>query len=103
MKKFIVAIACFVLTACLLPGARMYDYRDVVLEIRGGAVQRIVGVATDGNGNGRVLESSSRISYNSVPFDVTTGDIIVTYLVFDPAGEGVDEITERTDYKYGGK
>ena len=66
-------------------------------------VERIIGKVKDNNGNGKVLnlpkdadKTFDYISYKGI--DANKGDIIVTYLLYNPETNGDDDIIARWDY-----
>lgn len=63
-------------------------------------IERLVGVVLDTEGNGRVLNTDdpyyNYISYRSVP-NAHTGDIVVTYCIYDPSTDVEDDIIDRFD------
>ena len=63
-------------------------------------IERLVGVVLNEDGDGRVLNTSdpyyNYISYRSVP-NAHTGDIVVTYCIYDPSTDVEDDIMERFD------
>lgn len=58
-------------------------------------IEKCVGTVTDDEKNGN-LEDGSYISYESV--DCTKGDIIVTYLIYNPDTNYTDDVIERFDF-----
>lgn len=64
-------------------------------------IEKIVGVVTDDEGNGMVLnpptDGGYYISYESVE-NVTKGDMIITYCVYNPYSNYDDDIIERWDF-----
>lgn len=67
-------------------------------------VERVVGMVTNRNreGDGIILNTSDTnynyISYRSVDFEIHNGTIILTYLIYNPNTNYVDDIIERYDY-----
>jgi hypothetical protein len=66
-------------------------------------VERIIGKVKDNNGNGKVLNlpkddngKYDYISYANV--NANKGDIVVTYLLYNPETNGDDDIIARWDY-----
>ena len=65
-------------------------------------VERIIGKVKDNNGNGKVLNLApdnkeyDYISYANVK--ANKGDIVVTYLLYNPETNGEDDIIARWDY-----
>lgn len=74
-----------------------------ILENRNGAliVERVIGKVLNGNQDGKALnaveEGFDYISYRGTHFN--PGDVVETFLIHDPAGNDVDEITERFDFR----
>lgn len=64
-------------------------------------IEKIVGVVTDDNGNGEVLnppkDGGYYISYDRVE-DARKGDYIVTYCVYNPYTNWDDDVIERWDF-----
>ena len=67
-------------------------------------IERIIGVVDDAsNGDGHVLDDEdSYISYNSVS-DISKGNVICTYLIYNPDTNYVDDIIARFDYVIDGR
>ena len=66
-------------------------------------IEHICGICMDDEGNGKVLNTESEynyIAYNNVfcTADVKNGDIVATYLVYDPACNYTDCTIERIDF-----
>ena len=66
-------------------------------------IEHIHGICMDEEGNGRVLNTDSEydyIAYNgfSCTASVEIGDIVDTYLIYDPACQAPDCIIERRDF-----
>lgn len=89
---------------------RVFESRDVtidLLENRMGTViiERCVGVVLNEAGDGRVLnggkDMGDYIAYRRLGFPVSAGDIIVTYLVFNPENNYCDDIVARFDFPTG--
>ena len=66
-------------------------------------VERVIGKVKDNNGNGKVLNlpkddngKYDYISYSNVK--ANKGDIVVTYLLYNPETNGDDDIIARWDY-----
>jgi len=66
-------------------------------------VERLIGKVKDNNGNGKVLnlpkdadKTFDYISYANVK--ANKGDIVVTYLLYNPETNGDDDIIARWDY-----
>ena len=64
-------------------------------------IERIYGIVTDNEKNGKVLnppeDGGYYISYASVA-DARKGDIIVTYCVYNPYSNWDDDVIERWDF-----
>lgn len=62
-------------------------------------IERVIGVVLDDEGNGEVFVKSpyNYISYKKVE-GASKGDVICTYLVYDPTTNGEDDIIERFDF-----
>lgn len=79
---------------------QLYDSSELtedVLANRQGKliIEKCVGTVIDDEKNGS-LEDGSYISYESV--DCTKGDIIVTYLIYNPDTNYTDDVIERFDF-----
>lgn len=70
-------------------------------------IEKIVGVVTTNKGDGEILNTDSEynyISYKSIRDNEGNlnvphkGDIMVTYLVWQPCGNSEDDVAFRTDY-----
>ena len=79
------------------------DLTTEILENRHDAliIEKVIGVVIDENGNGEVLNpvdpDFNYISYASVS-GVTTGDVVMTLFVYNPATDAVDDIIDRVDF-----
>lgn len=75
---------------------------DILVNRKGMVIERCIGVVENERGDGRVLNCSdpvyNYISYNDCNIGFSVGDIILTYLIYDPLGCGEDDIIERYDY-----
>lgn len=62
-------------------------------------IERVIGVVLDDEGNGEIFVDSpyNYISYKKVE-GASKGDVICTYLVYDPTTNGEDDIIERFDF-----
>ena len=64
-------------------------------------IEKCIGMMTDAEGNGRVLNCANPdyyyISYKSVK-NANIGDIILTYFVYNPDNNIEDDIIERFDF-----
>jgi hypothetical protein len=96
----------------------VYDSAELTEEIlteRNGAliIEKCYGVVTDNNGNGRILlndndfinahdRNYNNIADNYISYKSVTGtgegDIILTYFIYNPNSNYIDDITERFDY-----
>ena len=67
-------------------------------------IERVIGMVTnrEQDGDGIVLNTSDTvynyISYRSVDFETCDGTIILTYFVYNPGTDYVDDIMERYDF-----
>lgn len=64
-------------------------------------VERVIGVATSDNGDGRVLNTNgdfNYISYRGIHEPYCVGTIIATYLIYNPDNNESDDIVSRYDY-----
>lgn len=59
-------------------------------------IEKCIGTVIDDEKNGS-LEDGSYISYTDVD-DCTKGDTVITYLIFNPDTNYVDDVIERFDY-----
>lgn len=78
------------------------DITGEMLENRNGKIiiQVQWGIAVDDEGNGRVLNTATTYNYTSyrcVP-GIQKGDIVLTYLVFNPENDYIDDIVARSDF-----
>jgi hypothetical protein len=90
---------------------KIYDTCDVdaeLLENRVGCgtliVERCVGVVQNEEKDGRIINIDSDfnyISYTGLPFETAVGDEIVTFLVYNPDNNHIDDILVRYDYPAG--
>lgn len=84
----------------------VYDSSELTGEILvardGMVIERVIGVVENGNGDGRVLNCEDSefnyISYRECNIRYSVGDIILTYLIYDPLGNGEDDIIDRYDF-----
>ncbi len=73
------------------------------LENRNGKIiiEQCIGIVENENGDGRILNCAdpdySYISYRSVE-DIQKGDIILTYCIYNPDTNFVDDVMARFDY-----
>lgn len=64
-------------------------------------IERVVGYVTDRNGNGKVLNTNgdfNYINYKYVREPITTGTVVLTYLIYNPNNNYVDDIVNRFDF-----
>lgn len=65
-------------------------------------VERIIGIVTSKEGDGRILNTADSdydyISYKNVDLDYTTGTVMITYCLYNPDTNYEDDILERYDY-----
>lgn len=123
MFKKLFAIAAFIgiiFTATCEPEAKTIDYNRLsdnlgiiqeyntgdltaeILENRNGdiIIEKAIGKVLNDNGDGKILNTKSKnnyISYRSVK-DAKAGDIILTYFLYNPDNNAVDDILYRFDY-----
>lgn len=105
MKKFIAAIFALLFVGAFV---RVYDSSELtaeVLENRIGriVVERCVGVVTDAErGDGKLLNAEdpeySYIGYRNLGFPVSDGAEVLSYMVYNPINNGVDDIILRLDF-----
>lgn len=73
------------------------------LENRNGSIliEKCVGIVTDSEKNGRILNASNEYNYISYKYvnNIREKDIIVTYLVYNPFNNFEDDILFRFDFK----
>lgn len=115
IAKFIVLfIPCMFFVATPVPGEPtvlydgnllIYDLSELtgdMLRNRNGAlvIERMFGKCLDEEGNGKVLNPADPdydyVSYRGVP-DVRPGDLIETYLVYNPDTSYEDDVLDRFD------
>ena len=75
------------------------DLTSEMLENRNGdiIIERVLGVVTDAeNGHGCEL-NGNYISYKSVD-GISNGDVVCTYLIYNPDTNCIDDIEARYDY-----
>lgn len=68
-------------------------------------VEKIIGVCINGKGDGKILNTkkSSYINYHRT-YDYSTGkrvkkgDVVLTYLIYNPNSNLIDDVVERIDY-----
>jgi hypothetical protein len=84
---------------------QIYDSANLTFEMlqnRKGKIiiEKVIGIMTDDNGNGRVLNCKNPeydyISYKTVE-NAHIGDVIATYFVYNPDNNIEDDIIERFD------
>ena len=91
----------------------LHDNPDILTTREGVVVEIVGGVVLDENQNGRVENTPSKrnyISYDGVMVPTedggcrpcTTDDIIITYCLYDPCGQGEDDIVRRYDCAFEG-
>lgn len=67
-------------------------------------IERVIGMVTNRNreGDGIILNTSNTnydyISYRNVDFEINDGTIILTYLIYNPNTNYVDDVIERYDF-----
>ena len=88
----------------------VYEAQDLTEEIlihRNGSIiiERCVGICRDDEGHGRLINGKdyNYISYNNpwVLTDISAGDLVVTYCVYNPENNAPDDIIERYDFVVG--
>lgn len=83
--------------------AKIIDSTEITyeeIEHRNGKliIERVIGIVEDTNGNGHALEDENYyISYARVP-NVSKGNIICTYFIYNPDTNYADDILKRFDY-----
>lgn len=68
-------------------------------------VEKVIGICTNGKGDGKILNTkkSSYINYHRT-HDFCTGkrihkgDVVLTYLIYNPNNNYIDDVIERFDY-----
>lgn len=78
------------LTAEILESRTEHDYL---------IVERFVGICLNDDGDGRIISTDDPV-YNYISYRYTEaheGDIVVTYCIYDPTNDYVDDVTERFD------
>lgn len=86
----------------------LYDASELdaeILENRNGTViiERCIGFVTNGQtGDGAILNAADKnynyISYRSIDQEYCDGTVILTYLIYNPDNNYIDDITERYDF-----
>lgn len=86
----------------------LYDASELTEEMlinRNGKfiIERCIGVVTDKNdGSGRLLNYFDPyhyfISYNCISEEINNGTIVLSYMVYDPSSNYIDDIMERYDF-----
>lgn len=89
----------------------VYDSSDItseVLENRDGnlIIERVIGRVTDREtGEGKILNPGefwdghgTYINYSCFGHELDEGTVLVSYLVYDPDTNGIDDITDRWDF-----
>ena len=64
-------------------------------------VERLYGVVLNEQGDGELLDCKTEfnyISYRSIIDSVNVGDVICTYVIYNPENDYVDDIIERWDW-----
>lgn len=66
-------------------------------------IERVIGKVTDKrSGAGKIINTSDTyynyISYSNVDFHIEDGTIILTYLIYNPESNAVDDIVDRFDF-----
>ena len=64
-------------------------------------IEQCIGIVTSSKGDGKILNGNDLeydyISYSGIE-DINVGDIILTYFVYNPDNNIIDDIIYRTDY-----
>lgn len=86
----------------------LYDSSELtadILESRKGTtiIERCIGFVTNGQtGDGAILNAADKnynyISYRSIDQEYCDGTVILTYLIYNPDNNYIDDITERYDF-----
>lgn len=85
----------------------LYDTSELtaeMLENRNGKtiIERCIGIVTnDDTGDGAILNGNPKyyyISYDCILDDVDEGTIVLTYMIYDPKTDFIDDIMERYDF-----
>lgn len=86
----------------------LYDSSELtadILESRKGTtiIERCIGFVTNGQtGDGAILNAADKnynyISYRSIGQEYCDGTVILTYLIYNPDNNYIDDITERYDF-----
>lgn len=85
----------------------LYDCSELTTEIlanRNGkfVIERCVGIVTDNVGSGKLLNYENPdfyyISYRTSVKDCKKGDIILSYMVYNPENNYIDDIIKRYDF-----
>ena len=109
--KRIIAIAILLVVICGIPvyAGEFFDSQEInsyMLESRNGKliVERMIGIVLDDAGNGQMLNTSDPV-YNYVNYagisGIRAGDIVITYLVYNPETNFIDDIIQRSDWVVG--
>lgn len=77
------------------------DYETLTKRNGNIIIERTIGIVLDDKGNGKILNTKEKyynyISYKNVD-GAKTGDIILTYCIYNPDNNYEDDIIERFDY-----
>jgi len=78
------------------------DLTTEMLENRNGKliIEKIIGIVTDNNGNGKILNAPEQFNYISYKYveGAQKGNVILTYCVYNPYTDYYDDILYRFDY-----
>ena len=80
------------------------ELNDEILMNRNGIwiVEKCIGVVLNESGDGKILNTREEyynyINYSGLNYEVHTGDIILTYLFYNPDTAYTDDIIIRSDY-----
>lgn len=104
MKKFLIGVMVGCALTIIAPNNKVevYNTSDLsaeTLENRNGniIIERVLGIVTDAeNGHGCEF-NGNYISYSSVD-DISNGDLVCTYLIYNTDTNCIDDIAARYDY-----
>lgn len=87
---------------------KLYDCSELTAEVLEGRqgttiVERCIGIVTDGqSGDGRILnlpdDCGYYISYRGIYRPISDGTVILSYMVYNPDNNYIDDIMERYDF-----
>ena len=106
MKRKIIYITLLALITIAITRTQIIDSAKLTLEAlehRNGKIliEKCVGIVTDSDKNGKVLNADSEYNYISYKYahNVRENDIVVTYFVYNPFNNTEDDILFRFDFK----